>query len=442
MEYRRDFDVQGKIVGDVRDGMVLRICLYDDKGKLVRYVRQDRKDDERLYLGHPDLITYEESLDPGKEKLKKYSFPELLVKDLNDPEASLHDASIKCFYGGHAYKGIIVSGTDTEHGRVLDTGLDLKDENGDPYDCLKKGDYQLVVTLSDEDGKQLCTTEKKIRIDTRKEVVIVRFNPLEHRKKMVDWCRQMGFSIIIDTLPGYLQPYLGKWFYHMGLLKYYRSNDIAIYAEAFVSMFVYLCDPTSTSYETELAYLGSKGRIGDDHFKAYRYDIGEALVKGREGQIVVFDEPLSLCRIDLVDEECQENVYDIREMHLKDTYYDQKKIRAEAGSRIAVHLIARPRQFDVSDYVLKDDNTFYMENEIAEICYDIDDGNMAGHEDRKLMLKRIDENGTVGLSVFEAYNLFDLKSEDKGKTLKFRAVLKDKKGNVLDGIQEFEIKVI
>ena len=57
----------------------------------------------------------------------------------------------------------------------------------------------------------------------------------------------------------------------------YRACDIAQYAVARIHMFLYLIDPASTSYETELAYLQQQRIVGDpQRFFAYYYDIGEA----------------------------------------------------------------------------------------------------------------------------------------------------------------------
>ena len=449
VEYGRDFDVQGKIEGDLEDDLILIVRLYDENGNVLRYARQDRKNDRNLYLDHKDLITYEEGLDPGKEKLKEYGFPELLVKDLNDPEVSLHDATIKCFYDDDSYKAIIVSASDVSRGRIMETGLDLKDENGKAYESLKKGKYLLEVSLYDKEERLLAKQDKKITIDSRKEVVIIRFNPIEHRKMMTKWCEEKGFTIINDTLPGYLEPYLGKWYYHMGLLKYYRSNDIAIYSDVLVHMFVYLCDPTSTSYATELAYLGSLNRIDDERwFKAYHYDIGEALIgKGteyeRKGRILEFEkDEISISRIDLVDEKAKENIFDISEKNLNYSYYDLDDLKIPCGTRIAVHTCLRPRQFEIKAYVLKEDNTYDRKNEIKQICFAIDDGKEIYEEERSLMMERVDEERSIGFSVYEAYNIFELKDTYKGKKLRFTITLKDMKGNILEGERSFEIEVI
>ena len=88
--------------------------------------------------------------------------------------------------------------------------------------------------------------------------------------------------------------------------------------------------------------------------------------------------------------------------------------------------------------VLKDDNTYRIDNEIDKIVYRIDDR----EEERNLMMERIHEEGSIGFSVYEAYNIFELKNEDQGKTLQFTLTLKDRRGNLLEGRQSVSVKVI
>ncbi|MBQ5443930.1 MAG: hypothetical protein IIU29_01975 [Erysipelotrichaceae bacterium] len=248
IDYGRDFNVWGTLTGKIKEDMTLSVSLFDEEGNCVRKVSSSKKNDRNVFIGYAGLTSYKEELDPHKEKLKDFGFPELQVIDLGDPSASLKYAPIKCFYDDARFKAIIVSGTDTKHGRIFDTGIGYTDENGQPYETLEKGNYTIDVSLYDSDLRLLANVKKQVRIDVRKEAAIVRFNPDRHKKAMIAWCRENGFAIINDTLPGYLEAYLGTWYYHMGLLPYYRSNDIAVYQDAIVHMFVYLCDPTSTSY--------------------------------------------------------------------------------------------------------------------------------------------------------------------------------------------------
>ena len=427
--------------------MILFVGLYKDK-ELVRHVSQNRMNDERLWLDHPDLTSYTEELDPRKQKLMKFGFPELQVKDVDRPEESFHDATIKCFYDSRSYKALIVSASDVSHGRILESGVDLCDENGEPYHALEEGDYTIIVKLSDRE-RELAHAGKRIRIGKRKKAAIVRFNPLEHRKRMKEWCQEEGFAIVEDTLPGYLEPYLGTWYYHMGLLPWYRSNDVTIYENAKVHMFVYLCDPASTSYETELAYLRKKGSVGDpEKFVAYAYDIGEAILgKGkfyeRRGKICRFeeDEDLRICRIDLLKENGEENVFDLDEADIEDIFYDWKDIEIKAGSAIAVNGVVKPWQLKEEDVILRRDNTYEIHHEVSIIRYEIDDGEDRKTEDRKLLLERIDEK-PIGKSVYEFRNIFRFNKEDKGKSFRFCLRAFNDEGRSGINKQEFTVHVI
>ncbi len=420
----RDFNVWGRLKGRIEEDMRLSVELFDAQGHLLRQASSHKKKDKSLFTDFAGLTSYKESLDPHKEKLKDFGFPELLVKDLKDPYASLNDATIKCFYDDASFKAVIVSGTDRSHGRIFDTGMDLTDGSGHPYTCLEKGDYVLRASLYDGQGKLCAECEKPIRIDVRKEAVIVRFNPAKHKERMIDWCKRNSLTIVNDTLPGYLEAYLGTWYYHMGVLPYYRSNDIAVYQDAKVSMFVYLCDPTSTSYATELAYLQTKGQVGnEDLFKAYRYDIGEAYLGqdkpyARTGKIEEFHEDLHLYRIDRVSEDVKENVFDLSEKGIRDVFYDTEHIKVRAGDRVAFCGVVRPLQLKSEDVVLNDDNTYTLNHEVKYIRYLIDDGESVREIKKELLIERID-GSSIGTSVYEFYHIFEFKEEDRGKKIVF-----------------------
>lgn len=351
------------------------LTFHDDSGVVVRHTIQTRKNNRNVLAYHPGLTCYDEKLDPGREKMKDYGFPPLMVLDISHPEKSLRNATIKSYFTDTIFKTIIVSATDAANGAILDDGIGYTDENGEPYSALPEGKYRIVVKLIDDGNRTrdlhddycagttndiepvatseprfhsysvLAETHKDITIAYRHDMAIFRVNPQAHRRNMLAWCDRLGVKMQTNLMPGYLNPYLGTWYYHMGLLSMYRANDIAMYSHARVHMFIYLIDPTSTSYETELCYLQTKQVVGDPSlFKAYHYDIGEAEIrtdnclrftsiqdsntnnsntnnsnannndrKGRcwYGKDICFDEGryLDLCRIDVVNSKASENAY-------------------------------------------------------------------------------------------------------------------------------------
>ena len=424
VEYGRDFAVQGRLSGPVpEDGMLT--AELSQRGQILRRARAERKNDTRLWLAHPDLTSYPEELDPGKAGLVRFGFPELLVRDPERPLDSLGDASIKCWFSDTVFKAVIPSGTGKAQGRIFDGGLGLLDPDRQPYPMLEEGEYLLTVTLT-RGGTVLAQAKKALTIGRRRHQAIVRFHPDAHRENMVRWCREKGFSVIEDPLPGYLDPYAGVWLYHMGLLPMYRANDIALYESSHVHLFVYLMDPTSTSYETELAYLQTVGAVGDpDRFTAYHYDVGEALLGlgkpwQRRGQIVAFppDRSLSLCRVDLVRGQAGENRFDLSEANLTKSFFDLDRVRVPAGSTVALAGVLRPWQKDPVDFTLRRDNTYEIRDGIAALDYTLSDGR---RETRFPLLERFQEGKSLGTSVYEFYNLFTVPQGLDSLTIRIQA---------------------
>ena len=76
----RDIEVKGRIKGKIDRDLSLKVELFDREGRLLRYACQNRLKDTSIDLNYPGLVTYKEELDPKKEKLKAFGFPELQVK--------------------------------------------------------------------------------------------------------------------------------------------------------------------------------------------------------------------------------------------------------------------------------------------------------------------------------------------------------------------------
>ena len=113
-----------------------------------------------------------------------------------------------------------------------------------------------------------------------------------------------------------------------------------------------------------------------------------------------------------------------------------------AGERIAVSLIVRPRQLDPADVVLTKENIYVYKDQISILSYEVDDGQMCFHEERKLLMDRIDEGVSIGLSVYEAYNVFPIPEESRGKILEFRVRALDQRGKGFGKPISFKVKAI
>ena len=562
VEYRRHISVQGRILyetgsgeetgkGEPGEGTVesgpgedgswtpegriplgagFTFLLKNEKGDVLREVGTDTKNNRNIYAYHPLLTTYPEEMDPGRRDFVAYGFPPLVVKSIASPMESLRDASIKAWFSDQEFKAMFVAATDMEHGLIFDDGMGFLGADGQPLDLLPEGNYVIEVLLRDEEGTELAIATRKIRIGSYPDVAIVRFNPPSHKARMLEWFKTKNIHVLNDLIPGYLDSYLGPWLYHKGLLPMYLAGDISQYANSVVHMFLYLLDPTSTSYSTELAFLEEQGVVENvERMHFYYYDIGEAslskVVHGNAGtadaagdvadagmvgdsgnvgtrtaeilEFAPFDY-LALTRIDLVDGQCKENVYDTTESHTVKSLVDLEKepLEIPTGQRFAITGVVRPWQICQEDIHRLKDNTYEWWDGFSRVHYIFDDGEKTWEEDRKPGMERLapdeenpgmerlapdeekpgmerltpdedkpgmerltpdeDKPGTnalglhreektgkvssIGSSVVEFYNVFEFGPEERGRTIRVRVSVHGK--NYEKAQKTIEIRII
>ena len=550
VEYRRHISVQGRILyetgsgeetgkGEPGEGTVesgpgedgswtpegriplgagFTFLLKNEKGDVLREVGTDTKNNRNIYAYHPLLTTYPEEMDPGRRDFVAYGFPPLVVKSIASPMESLRDASIKAWFSDQEFKAMFVAATDMEHGLIFDDGMGFLGADGQPLDLLPEGNYVIEVLLRDEEGTELAIATRKIRIGSYPDVAIVRFNPPSHKARMLEWFKTKNIHVLNDLIPGYLDSYLGPWLYHKGLLPMYLAGDISQYANSVVHMFLYLLDPTSTSYSTELAFLEEQGVVENvERMHFYYYDIGEAslskVVHGNAGtadaagdvadagmvgdpgnvgtrtaeilEFAPFDY-LALTRIDLVDGQCKENVYDTTESHTVKSLVDLEKepLEIPTGQRFAITGVVRPWQICQEDIHRLKDNTYEWWDGFSRVHYIFDDGEKTWEEDRKPGMERLapneekpgmerlapneeksgmerltpdeDKPGTnalglhreertgkvssIGSSVAEFYNVFEFGPEERGRTIRVHVSVHGK--NYEKAQKTIEIRII
>lgn len=559
VEYRRHISVQGRILyetgsgeetgesrpgegageggpgedgswtpeGRIPLGAGFTFLLKNEKGDVLREVGTDTKNNRNIYAYHPLLTTYPEEMDPGRRDFVAYGFPPLVVKSIASPMESLRDASIKAWFSDQEFKAMFVAATDMEHGLIFDDGMGFLGADGQPLDLLPEGNYVIEVLLRDEEGTELAIATRKIRIGSYPDVAIVRFNPPSHKARMLEWFKTKNIHVLNDLIPGYLDSYLGPWLYHKGLLPMYLAGDISQYANSVVHMFLYLLDPTSTSYSTELAFLEEQGVVENvERMHFYYYDIGEAslskVVGGNAGTVdaagdvadagmvgdpgnagtadaagdvadagMVGDpgnagtrtaeilefapfDYLALTRIDLVDGQCKENVYDTTESHTVKSLVDLEKepLEIPTGQRFAITGVVRPWQIRQEDIHRLKDNTYEWWDGFSRVHYIFDDGEKIWEEDRKPGMERLapneekpgmerltpdeDKPGTnalglhreektgkvssIGSSVAEFYNVFEFGPEERGRTIRVHVSVHGK--NYEKARKTIEIRII
>lgn len=446
---RRHIGVSGRIESDgpLPKGAVFSAYLLSAGGETVRHTSAPVGDCE-MVLPFDGFIGYPGQMDPGYRKLRSFGFPELRVTDPKRPEQSLRNATIKAFSDGLRFKTFFVGATDVSHGLIFDDGMNFTDENGQPYTFLPEGEYRIRVSLSTKDG-ELCSDSQNIIIGGFEKTLICRINPLSHRRRMYEWAKEQHLAAAEDVIPGYLEPYLGVWLYHMGLLRMYLSGDIALYATGQANLFVYLITPTSTSLTTELAFLQKSGAVGDPaRFRAWYYDIGEAELfaggkKVGEGRITEGLEAgeMHIQRMDTVDGGARENVYELDGRHATASRFRTDTFHAKAGERIAFAGVLLPYQTDPEGYVLRQDNTYDIKELPKTVRYTFTCGRECRTEERDVGMRRTDGGEDLGVSVYEFYNLFDADVEMAGKTWQVFCSVLDRDGRQMMWHTAFSLTV-
>ena len=424
--------ISGEIHSETKlsDKVTFKCELFDEKRKLVRYTATHIKADKNICVSD-DLTLYPNGVDDDLSELKNYGFAEILGDE---------KASSKAYFDDHKYRTFIYSAGNTSCGAVFDDGLNLKDDDGKDLVAFDKGNYVIKVSLVEEE-KEIATYERKITVGSYSDTLICRVNPIEHKLNMFKWAKENKLAAWVDDLPGYLTPYHnGLWFYHMGLLPFYRANDICLYKEGRVHMFIYETAADSTSYKTEYAYLQKCGVIDDKkRFIPYIYDIGETKVKERIGKIIELKEDIHLYRIDNV-KEAKENIYNLDGRNVIRSEYEN--FRFNVGEEIAIAGVIKPYQMDRDDFILGKDNTYEIKNEPSKLIYKFISGEKTKTYERELNMLRIKGDKTLERSVFEFYNLFNIDESFAGKTWEVEIQLKDRKGNVTGFKRELSLEII
>ena len=449
-EFRRAVSVQGRILSSSGEdvllpenvGLTVLLSEADGEKRVLRNATADSKNSEIDPLS-PGLLCCPESEDPGFSALRAFGFPEAIPPR--------YYAGNKCWFSDGRFKAVIVSATDPETGAVWEDGMSMRDGNGLPFKVLPEGEYVISAVLYDRTTNEvLGRADKPLTIGIPPVQAIFRFHPDAHREAISAWCKENGYACIHDPLPGYLDPYLGEWKQHMGFLTMYRANDIAMFADpkTSVRMFVYLIDPTSTSYETELAFLQEVGALAQPgRFQAFRYDVGEAEIPvGKEilkGKILSFEdgETVCLCRRDLTSEEAKEGEYFVDGRHLSETVpvVREKEIPLPADKSFALMGVVCPWQMDPADFLKRPDNTYEILNAPDSIEYVFRFAPSGeGEEEVMTFLKPVGLErfapDPVGGSVFEFYHFFRLPERFRGRkgTLSVRVL--DRKKEPAPGV--------
>ena len=437
----RHFKVSGSLSGEIPDDAILRVTLLDAAGKEMRYAAADQKGTDRVLpsvIGD-DITVFNKDTDFSEVA---YTAPELVVADKNNPYRSAHDATVKCVYTDHDFYALIVSATDPEHGLAETDGFELVDHEGRPYDALSEGKYQIWVTLSSPDGKELASTSREIEIG-RKEGTIVHEitsdTAIEKGGKdlLIAWVSDENLTILDDLLPGF-------WgtFYQMSFMPMSVSCETAEYLPGKIHMLVYGNMASSTSNALEVArYLQLEHNVENpDIVKYYLFDLGEPAFAGRQAKIIAFDENenIRICRIDRVKENTSDGVFLTTEEQVLDSDTDPSDGWEATERAFAVAGVMKPYQLQDDEIVPDDDIYSYYRllNGADSLVYTFtpSDGSDPFSMTKAVGVTRIDEpDGESTPALYEFYNVFPENTLMAGNSYDVTIQAFDKKGAEIKG---------
>ncbi|MBR2811686.1 MAG: hypothetical protein IKD69_09930 [Solobacterium sp.] len=437
----RHFKVSGTLSGAIPDNALLRVTLLDEAGNEMRYAAADQKGTDRVI---PSMIGEEITVFHKDTEFSEvaYTAPELAAADRNNPYGSAHDATVKCVFTDHDFYALIVSATDPEHGLAETDGFGLVDHDGRPYDALSEGKYQVRVTLSSPDGKELASTSKEIEIGRKEGTIIHEITSETAIKKggkdlLIEWVYDENLTILDDLLPGFFGT-----FYQMSFMPMSVSCETAEYLPGKIYMLVYGNRDSSTSYALEVAsYLQIEHNTENpDIVKYYFFDRGEPSFAGERASIIAFDDHknIRICHIDHVKETILDGVFLTTEEQVLDSDTDPADGWEATESAFAIAGVMKPYQLQDDEIVPDDDIYSYYQlfNGADSLVYTFSpaDGSDSFSITRTVGVTRINEpDGESTPALYEFYNVFPENTLKAGNSYDVTIQAFDKKGAKIKG---------
>ena len=440
----RHFKVSGTLEGDVPDDAALKVALLDADGQEVRFASTDAKGTGRVTTSwYEGEITM---LQPDTDFADiAYTAPELAVADADAPEASAHDATVKCVYTDETFYALITTATDPAHGLVCEDGYDLVDHDGNPYDALPEGRYTVEATLTDAGGNVLASASKDMEIGKKSGgTVIHEITTRTAIEKggadlLSQWAEDENATILGDLLPGMFGPY-----YQMTTMQMSVGAETAEYLPGAIEMLVYGNTADSTSYCLEVAqYLQLQHNVANpDVASYYAFDLGEPRFAGKQAQIAAFGEGenMRICRVDLVRDETQDGVFLTTEEQVLGYDADSSDgFTVSADKAFAVAGVMKPYQLQ-DDELVPDDQIFgycsYL-NGAQTLTYTFvpAGGGEAFRVDKAVGLSRIDTpSDDLNPAVYEFYSVFPAGTLQAGERYDVTVQAFDRSGNLIEGM--------
>lgn len=447
----RHFKILGTLEGQIPEDAILRVSLFDCNGNEVRYAQTCHKGTDSVsteaYKGDEIEVFSEDS----KFEDVSYTAPEMVVKDVEHPEDSFRDATIKCIYTDEKFYALIVSATDVEHGLAEDDQYNLLDEYGNPYDALTEGKYTVSAVMTSNSGEVLGSAERSFTIGNNRGTIIHEITNRTVIEKggndlLFDWTVENDFGLLFDLLPGFFGEY-----YQMSTLPMSVGAETAEYMQGPIEVLLYNNTETSASYCLEMPrYMQLTHTVEDEELANYYvFDIGEPRIGEQTAQIVsIDDEQIHICRIDQVDGATENGIFITTEEQITSS-----DLNAEDGWSVspdgyfAIAGVVRPYQLQDDELVQSPTIYSFYEylNGPASLVYTFTPKEKPADiitvtKDMGIERKDTLDEKAHAKSVYEFYNVFDVAAFTTDSDYIVSVQMLDRNGNAVNGwYAEFEL---
>jgi hypothetical protein len=402
----RDFYVIGTITGEIPDGSIFSVSLYDENETRVRYVfTSEKADKDGLYVDYP-LLTYSGINDPAL--LYDSMMPDL-VYDPSDVN-TFQDQWRKCYFDDYNF-------TAAFHGGEYMIDVNPYDENNNLYAPLVSGEYTIVALLDDGNGETFGTASMDITIGVNADKAMTRFTPSDHGLNAITDALSKGYAAYIDPFPGLFTYEIGLVNFPDGLdmriNRKWRYMDILEYREGKVHFYIYNVTPSSTTWSVETGTIMETQNIEDpDRLECIYYDIGDLQVGLIEGGFSIFgaDDCLQLTRADFPLGATDDNYLDMNDLENMQSDFDfSDGVIGYQGEVLSIYGVVKPIQNTSTEIVFdKDESNFQIENRIAVVEYRITGTGVNYTVTKNIGLTRLFGDGTEGMSLLEFKHDFEL----------------------------------
>ncbi len=428
----RDFYVIGNINGFVPNDAKLEVVVSKD-AKVLRKIVSQKKDDKSSLNIDYQLLSYYAGTD--RSPLLNSMMPDL-VYDKSNPQ-SMNYPWIKAYFNDKHFTALV------NNSQTYSTDVNY-DQNGNLYQPLVNGEYQLHVYIKNSQNQVLGHASKVVKIGHFANRVLSRFSPTNHFERVLKEAGENNYQVLLDPFPGYWSP--GSFISELSssnifaeILPKWRHADLAEYQNGIAHFYIYNVKESSATYNVEVGTLQQQQVIANNNrLICYYYKWGEPELSNSKSPIERFssNDYLAITRVDKADTSTKENSLDVNK--LNSVVHDEKLsdgVNLGEINKVAVSGVVRPIQNTPSDIQKLSNNSFVIKNKIKTLSYELSCNGQTRFENKEVGMERLINNKS-NPSLLEFYSLLSIPSEWQNKEIKVTVRGYDVYGKYVEGTTE------